>query len=110
MSSRLGKNAISFHRNGDDYGMLLSYIPWIRHLFPKVTKYELLREVNQKANGVILSLAQKCEKNYDENDIRCFIDAYIKEIRNSKKGGASTGKDEFGFECKLHGFLIRIFS
>ncbi|XP_055524343.1 probable cytochrome P450 304a1 isoform X2 [Wyeomyia smithii] len=94
----LGENAIGFHRNGDDYGMLLSYIPWIRHLFPKTTKYELLRKVNQKANGVILSLAQKCEKSYEENDIRCFIDAYIKEIRNNKNNGVSTGHDEFGFE------------
>lgn len=95
---RVGKNSIAFHRNGDDYGMLLSYIPWIRHLFPEASKYDLLRKVNQQANGVILSLAEKCEKSYDENDIRCFVDAYIKEIR-STKGGVSTGKDEFGFQC-----------
>ncbi|EAT33306.1 AAEL014413-PA [Aedes aegypti] len=94
----VGKNAIAFHRNGDDYGMLLSYIPWIRHLFPKTTKYDLLRKVNQQANAVILSLAQKCESSYDENDIRCLVDAYIQEMRATGSKGESTGKDEFGFQ------------
>uniref|UniRef100_A0A1Q3FHH1 Putative cytochrome p450 n=1 Tax=Culex tarsalis TaxID=7177 RepID=A0A1Q3FHH1_CULTA len=94
----VGKNSIAFHRGGDDYGMVLSYIPWIRHLFPKASGYELLREVNKKANAVVLSLAQKVESSYDENDMRCFIDAYIKEIRSGKTGGVSTGKDTFGFE------------
>ncbi|XP_029712602.2 probable cytochrome P450 304a1 [Aedes albopictus] len=94
----VGKNAIAFHRNGDDYGMMLSYIPWIRHLFPKASKYDLLRQVNQKANAVILSLAQKCESSYDENDMRCLVDAYIKEMRATGSKGTSTGKDQFGFE------------
>ncbi|XP_055619043.1 probable cytochrome P450 304a1 [Toxorhynchites rutilus septentrionalis] len=93
----VGKNALAFHRNGDDYGMLLSYIPWIRHLFPEASKYNLLRKVNQQANEVILSLATKCEKSFDENDIRCFVDAYIKEIKRTN-GGLSTGNDEFGFQ------------
>lgn len=101
---RVGKNSIAFHRGGDDYGMVLSYIPWIRHLFPKASGYELLREVNKKANAVVLSLAQKVESSYDENDIRCFIDAYIKEIRSGKTGGVSTGKDTFGFECEFDSF------
>lgn len=94
----VGKNSLAFHRNGDDYGMVLSYIPWIRHWFPEATKYELLRKVNLKANAVILSLAQKCESSYDENDIRCLVDAFIKEMRAAGSNGASTGKDEFGFQ------------
>ncbi|XP_055587549.1 probable cytochrome P450 304a1 [Uranotaenia lowii] len=93
----VAKHAIAFHRHGDDYGMMLSYIPWIRHLFPLASKYELLREVNRKANAVVLSLAQKCEQSYDENDIRCFVDAYIKEIRKNGSA-ASTNKEEFGFQ------------
>ncbi|XP_058056096.1 uncharacterized protein LOC131207498 [Anopheles bellator] len=93
----VGANSLAFHRQGDDYGLALSYIPWIRHVLPGFSRYRLLREVNQKANGVIKSLAEQCEKTYDENDTRCFIDAYIREIRrNGTK--ATTGTDCFGFE------------
>uniref|UniRef100_A0A182MD59 Cytochrome P450 n=1 Tax=Anopheles culicifacies TaxID=139723 RepID=A0A182MD59_9DIPT len=95
----VGKCSLAFHREGDDYGLALSYIPWIRHLLPGCSRYHLLREVNQTANGVIRSLVEKCEQSYNEDDIRCFIDAYIREMR--KTGSKSTsGNDTFAFECK----------
>uniref|UniRef100_A0AAG5CPG5 Cytochrome P450 n=1 Tax=Anopheles atroparvus TaxID=41427 RepID=A0AAG5CPG5_ANOAO len=93
----VGKHSLAFHRQGDDYGLALSFVPWIRHILPEFSRYRLLREVNQKANGVIRALAENCEKTYDENNIRCFIDAYIRELH---RGGSkiSSGTDSFGFE------------
>uniref|UniRef100_A0A2C9GVA5 Cytochrome P450 n=1 Tax=Anopheles dirus TaxID=7168 RepID=A0A2C9GVA5_9DIPT len=93
----VGKCSLTFHRQGDDYGLALSYIPWIRHLLPGFSRYKVLRDVNQKANGVIQSLVEKCEQTYNEDDIRCFIDAYIREIRRNGSKQTSGG-DAFGFE------------
>ncbi|XP_050069588.1 probable cytochrome P450 304a1 [Anopheles maculipalpis] len=93
----VGKCSLAFHRQGDDYGLALSYIPWIRHLLPGFSRYRVLREVNQKANGVIRSLVEKCEQSYNEDDIRCFIDAYIREMRQTGSKPTS-GSDAFGFE------------
>uniref|UniRef100_A0A182T0V8 Cytochrome P450 n=1 Tax=Anopheles maculatus TaxID=74869 RepID=A0A182T0V8_9DIPT len=95
----VGKCSLAFHRQGDDYGLALSYIPWIRLLLPGFSRYRLLREVNQKANGVIRSLVEKCEQTYNEDDIRCFIDAYIREMRQTGSKPTSGGY-AFGFECK----------
>uniref|UniRef100_A0A182G035 Cytochrome P450 n=1 Tax=Anopheles albimanus TaxID=7167 RepID=A0A182G035_ANOAL len=93
----VGANSLAFHRQGDDYGLALSYVPWIRHILPGFSRYRVLREVNQKANAVIQSLAEQCEKTYNEADIRCFIDAYIREIRRTGSN-STTGTDCFGFE------------
>ncbi|XP_053679606.1 probable cytochrome P450 304a1 [Anopheles nili] len=93
----VGACSLAFHRQGDDYGLALSYIPWIRHVLPGFSRYRVLREVNRKANGVIQSLVEKCEQTYSEDDIRCFIDAYIRELRRTGNKPTS-GSDTFGFE------------
>uniref|UniRef100_A0A182S588 Cytochrome P450 n=1 Tax=Anopheles funestus TaxID=62324 RepID=A0A182S588_ANOFN len=93
----VGKCSLAFHRQGDDYGLALSYIPWIRHVLPGFSRYRLLRQVNQQANGVIRSLAEKCEQSYTEDDVRCFIDAYIREMRRTGSK-VTSGSDIFGFE------------
>ncbi|XP_052890445.1 probable cytochrome P450 304a1 [Anopheles moucheti] len=93
----VGKSSLAFHRQGDDYGLALSYIPWIRHVLPRYSRYRLLRQVNQQANGVIRALVEKCEQSYNEDDIRCFIDAYIREMRRTG-GKPTSGSDAFGFE------------
>uniref|UniRef100_A0A182PZA8 Uncharacterized protein n=1 Tax=Anopheles epiroticus TaxID=199890 RepID=A0A182PZA8_9DIPT len=93
----VGKCSLAFHRRGDDYGLALSYIPWLRHVLPGFSRYRELREVNRKANGVIRSLVEQCEQTYNEDDIRCFIDAYIREMRRTGSK-ATSGSDTFAFE------------
>lgn len=68
-------------------------------MLPGPSRYRLLREVNQKANGVIRSLVEQCEQTYSEDDQRCFIDAYIRELRRTGSK-ATSGSDAFAFECK----------
>lgn len=45
--ARAGVLGILFQRTGDDYGKLLSVIPWIRHFFPETSGYNNFKVANK---------------------------------------------------------------
>lgn len=80
-----------FQKNADDYGKLLSIIPWIRHLFPNWSAYNPIRKGNGMVYNFMKRLVDKHIDTFDENHERNFIDMYIAEMRNLQlKGHADT--------------------
>lgn len=43
---KAAEQGLLFQRTGDDYGKLLSVVPWIRHLFPKSSGYSTFKDIN----------------------------------------------------------------
>ncbi|XP_055619053.1 probable cytochrome P450 304a1 [Toxorhynchites rutilus septentrionalis] len=79
----MGQHGLVFQQKGDDYGTILSYLPWLKDYFPETTNYRILREVNLKMNDFIEQLLNKFLASYDESHIRCFLDRYIREMKES---------------------------
>ncbi|XP_065088873.1 probable cytochrome P450 304a1 [Ochlerotatus camptorhynchus] len=78
-----GRYALHFQQKGDDYGTILSYLPWLKDYFPEATNYRILREANIKINELVEAMVNKYLTSYDENHIRCFLDRYIHEMKKT---------------------------
>lgn len=50
---RAAENGLVFQRNGDDYGLLLGIVPWLRHIFPEKSRYRPLQRVNKELYAFI---------------------------------------------------------
>ncbi|XP_038106017.1 probable cytochrome P450 304a1 [Culex quinquefasciatus] len=53
-------------RLGDDYGTVLSVIPWIRHLLPNATCYNHIRKASLEMNAFIDSIVKKHLDSHDD--------------------------------------------
>ncbi|XP_055903736.1 probable cytochrome P450 304a1 [Eupeodes corollae] len=80
----LGKNGMKFQRNADDYGKLLSIIPWIRHLFPLMSGYQQLTEANNFMYKFFESFIRKYMQSYTEGSERNFVDLYVQQMNKEK--------------------------
>ncbi|XP_001867634.2 probable cytochrome P450 304a1 [Culex quinquefasciatus] len=89
----VGKHALAFLRHGDDYGTVLSLIPWIRHLFPHASNYTRLRNASMGLNAFIESVVRKHLDSYEESHVRCFLDLYFQEMKK-----VEPKKEGFGFQ------------
>ncbi|XP_055524353.1 probable cytochrome P450 304a1 [Wyeomyia smithii] len=78
-----GRYALNFQQKGDDYGTVLSYLPWLKDYFPEATNYRIMREANLKMNEMLESVLEKYMSSYDETHIRCFLDRYILEMKKT---------------------------
>ncbi|XP_058811723.1 probable cytochrome P450 304a1 [Topomyia yanbarensis] len=78
-----GRYALHFQQKGDDYGTILSYLPWLKDYFPEATNYRIMREANLRMIDLVESVLKRYMASYDENHIRCFLDRYIKVMNNS---------------------------
>ncbi|XP_061391949.1 uncharacterized protein LOC133327408 [Musca vetustissima] len=78
---------LQFTRTGDDYGKILSIMPWVRHIFPNISGYNKLMEANKFIYNFYNKLITQCEQTYDESAERHFIDVYIKEMKKAEKEG-----------------------
>lgn len=76
---------MDFQKHGDDYGKLLSVIPWIRHIFPEWSSYRGLRDGNMKVYNFMKLLVDKHIQSFNEDHERNFIDMYIREMKESQK-------------------------
>lgn len=92
-----------FQKNTDDYGKLLSIVPWIRHIFPELSSYRKIRQGNGMVYNFMKALVDKHLKTFDENHERNFIDMYIREIKESQK----LGFENSSFHCSYRNFLPR---
>lgn len=82
-----------FQKSADDYGKLLSIIPWIRHIFPNGSSYNQITKGNEIVYNFMKALVDKHIATYDENHERNFIDMYIGEMRQNQQ--------EPSFHCEL---------
>lgn len=88
-----GKHAMVFQRLGDDYGTVLSLIPWIRHLFPNGTHYNQIREASMGVNAFIESVIQKNLAGHEDGHVRSFLDLYFQEMKKT-----APKEEGFGFQ------------
>ncbi|XP_055696654.1 probable cytochrome P450 304a1 [Lutzomyia longipalpis] len=82
-----GRRGVQFQAAGDDYGKLLSVIPWIRHIFPDKSDYINLRDGNGGIYDYIKSIIDRHIETFDETHDRNFIDLYIQQIKAQEKEG-----------------------
>ncbi|XP_055850309.1 probable cytochrome P450 304a1 [Episyrphus balteatus] len=83
----LGKNGLQFQRNSDDYGKMLSIIPWIRHIFPEMSSYRPIYESNKFVYEFFERWIQKYMKTYEEGSERNFVDLYVQQMRKEQVEG-----------------------
>uniref|UniRef100_A0A1B0DCH2 Uncharacterized protein n=1 Tax=Phlebotomus papatasi TaxID=29031 RepID=A0A1B0DCH2_PHLPP len=82
-----GRRGLQFQAGGDDYGKLLSVIPWIRYFFPEESDYINLRDGNNGVYKFIKSIIDKHMESFDGSHERNFIDLYIQQMNEQKKEG-----------------------
>ncbi|XP_055697776.1 probable cytochrome P450 304a1 [Phlebotomus papatasi] len=82
-----GRRGLQFQAGGDDYGKLLSVIPWIRYFFPEESDYINLRDGNNGVYKFIKSIIDKHMESFDGSHERNFIDLYIQKMNEQKKEG-----------------------
>ncbi|GAB0087450.1 Cytochrome P450 [Sergentomyia squamirostris] len=82
-----GRAGLQFQAAGDDYGKMLSVIPWIRHIFPGKCDYLNLLEGNSGVYKFIKSIIDKHIETFDESHERNFIDLYIQQVREQENNG-----------------------
>jgi len=78
---KLCQMGIQFQRNADDYGRMLSIIPWIRHIWPEWSGYNKLNESNLFVRQFFADFVDKYLDSYEEGVERNFMDVYIAEMR-----------------------------
>lgn len=86
-----------FQKNSDDYGKLLSIIPWIRFIFPEGSSYNNILKGNGMVYNFMKLLVDKHIKTFDEHHERNFIDLYIREMKEAEK----LGYENSSYHCKL---------
>ncbi|XP_064552926.1 probable cytochrome P450 304a1 [Drosophila montana] len=87
---KLVQLGLQFQRNADDYGRLLSIIPWIRYIWPEASGYNKLNEANLYIRAYFSEFVDRHIDSYDDCSERNFLDLYIAEM---KKGLP----EEYGF-------------
>ncbi|XP_055850308.1 probable cytochrome P450 304a1 [Episyrphus balteatus] len=83
----LGKNGLTTQRNNDDYGKLLSIIPWIRYFFPEMSSYRQIFESNKFIYGFFKNLIDKYMKTYEKGVERNFVDVYFEQMHKKQMEG-----------------------
>ncbi|XP_055697775.1 probable cytochrome P450 304a1 [Phlebotomus papatasi] len=82
-----GSAGMQFQKAGDDYGKLLSVVPWIRHIFPEKSDYVNLRDGNEGLYKFIKLIVDKHVETFDNSHERNFIDLYIREMKAQQEEG-----------------------
>jgi len=95
---KLVQMGIQFQRNSDDYGKLISIIPWIRHYFPNLSSYNTLMEANVFIYQFFAKMIDHQIETYEDGFERNFIDLYIKEMKKTELDGnnnSSFNREQF---------------
>lgn len=77
---KLVQLGVQFQRTADDYGLMLSIIPWIRHFWPERSGYKKLMESNEYVYQFFSEFVDRHIESFDECSERNFLDLYIKEM------------------------------
>ncbi|EDW81725.2 uncharacterized protein Dwil_GK12215 [Drosophila willistoni] len=84
---RLIQLGMQFQRNGDDYGRLLSIVPWIRYIWPESSGFRKLNEANKFIYKYFEEFIDHHIDTYDESCERNFLDLYITEMKKCSCNG-----------------------
>ncbi|XP_017464536.1 PREDICTED: probable cytochrome P450 304a1 [Rhagoletis zephyria] len=106
----LVKMGMQFQRKADDYGKMLSIMPWIRHVFPKASSYEALMEANVFVYNHFEKIVDYHLRTYDESFERNFVDLYIKQMKLENAEGRSDCYNREQFIMDLVDFSFPTFS
>ncbi|XP_054747740.1 probable cytochrome P450 304a1 [Anastrepha obliqua] len=106
----LVKMGMQFQRKADDYGKMLSIMPWIRNVFPKASSYEALMESNVAVYKYFEKIVDYHLRTYDECCERNFIDLYIKEMRKEHEEGRTECYNREQFIMSLADFSFPAFT
>lgn len=77
----VAQQAIDFIRGTGPTGRALVLTPWLRHVLPKASGFQQIRNSNFKVVEAIKKTIDEHIKTYSEDHMRDFIDIYIKEMR-----------------------------
>lgn len=106
----LVKMGMQFQRKADDYGKMLSIMPWIRHFFPKSSSYDALMESNVFIYKFFEKIVDYHLRTYDECSERNFIDLYIKQMRQEHAEGLTDCYNREQFIMSLADFSFPSFT
>lgn len=73
-------------RNGDDYGKIMSCIPWLRHIAPNMSGYNELRGLFMSMFKFTEDLFNKYDETYDPDYSRNFLDILNKAVKTDDTG------------------------
>uniref|UniRef100_A0A1B0BLX1 Cytochrome P450 n=1 Tax=Glossina palpalis gambiensis TaxID=67801 RepID=A0A1B0BLX1_9MUSC len=102
---------LQFQRTADDYGKMLSIMPWIKHIFPNWSSYNKLTESNIFLFKYFEKIVDRHIKTYDESYERNFLDKYIREMREADlEGNEDTSFKRNQFILSLIDFTFPAFT
>ena len=82
-----GYGSMIFQKLSNEYGNLFSIIPWIRFFFPNLSSFNQLRNGSMAMCRLMKRVIAKQAISYEYDNVRNFIDLYIKQIKDAKADG-----------------------
>lgn len=82
---------MDFQRHSNEYGDLISFIPWIRYFFPNMSNFNKMRSGSMTMYEFMKEIVTRQANTYQEGHIRHFMDLYIKEIKDAEQKGENSG-------------------
>lgn len=64
-------------------GLILLYMPFLRHIFPKATGFNTIMEVQKERNDFFTNEVEYHKRTLDADNPRDFIDEYLIEMKNT---------------------------
>lgn len=62
---------------------MLLFAPWLKHIFPGISGYNAVRQVLDDNRILFEKTVEEHKKNFDENDLKDFIDVFIAEMKKT---------------------------
>ncbi|XP_058118056.1 probable cytochrome P450 304a1 [Anopheles ziemanni] len=78
---KASRKGLLFLRNGDDYGTIFSYFPWLRHVYPFTIKYRKIREGMLGLAQLMEIIVKRQQNTFDSGNPRNFVDLYLREMQ-----------------------------
>ncbi|KAL5293053.1 hypothetical protein ACFFRR_011678 [Megaselia abdita] len=92
--------AFAFTRNTNEYGRLISMLPWVRYIFPGLSGFKDLFEVNiDQYNFFKKRVEDRIATFKGDEDDMSFLDLFIKEWKQGKHDPESFEHDQFIMNC-----------
>lgn len=92
---KAGLSTSDFQLLVNEFGRLMTVMPWISRAFPKLSGYKPLREGSMVLHDFMKEIIYKHFETYEEGRVRSFLDLYFKEIKEAEATG-----EETGFMCR----------
>lgn len=88
--------ALAFSRDTSEYGRLISMLPWVRYIFPKMSGFKGLYDVNLDQYNFFKKKVEERIENYNPNE-EClsFLDLYIKEWKEGNNDPESFEREYY---------------